>query len=290
MRRVAIFGANGQLGRRLHEYFGPVAIPVTRARVDLEEPGLIGKFLASVAPDYIINAAAYTDVEGAESNEALAQRINAKAPAMMAQYAAKHAIPFVHFSTDYVFDGTLSRPYTEKDACYPINAYGRSKRAGEEAVLAAYDHAFVLRVSWLYDAWGKNFLNSIAAKARESEALRVVADQIGAPCFVRDIARATALLLSNQHRSPYRGVVHMANAGQTSWHGFAEAIAANMRTRESLPLKQVTAIASEEYPTKAQRPKNSQLNTGLLAHAFEITLPPWQDALTRCMKEWYAHR
>ena len=125
-------------------------------------------------------------------------------------------------------------------------------------------------------------------KARETEELRVVADQFGAPTCTRDLARALALLLSHLPHKPYRGLLHMTNAGETSWHGFAEAIIAHMRTQETLPVQRITAVASTEYPTKAQRPKNSRLNCGVLAHAFEITLPPWQDALTRTMKECYA--
>lgn len=287
MSAVAIFGAHGQLGKRLQTHYGYDAVPLTRAHADLSNPDQIKAALNQAKPRAILNAAAYTNVEAAEDNEALAGRINAHAPATMATYAKARGIPFIHVSTDYVFDGTKSTPYLERDALNPLNAYGRTKLLGEQMVMAANPDAVIVRVSWLYDASGKNFLTTIANKAREVEELRIVADQVGTPCYVRDIARGIALVLAGMPKTGQRGVIHMTNSGETSWYGFAEALVSEMRTRESLPLKTIHPIPSDAYPTKAHRPKNSRLDNHLLARAFEVTLPTWQDALTRCMKEWY---
>lgn len=289
MSAVAIFGAQGQLGKRLQAHYGHDAVPLTRAHADLENTDQIKAALNQAKPRAVINAAAYTNVEAAEDNEPLAERINAQAPASMAAYAKAKGIPFIHVSTDYVFDGTKSEPYTERDALNPLNAYGRTKLLGEQMVMAANPDAIILRVSWLYDASGKNFLTTIAGKARAVEELRIVSDQLGAPCFARDIARGIALVLAGMPKTGQRGVIHMTNSGETSWHGFAEALVTEMRTRETLPLKTIHPITSDAYPTKAQRPKNSRLDNHLLARAFEVTLPTWQDALTRCMKEWHEH-
>jgi dTDP-4-dehydrorhamnose reductase len=284
MNRIAIFGANGQLGTRLVQALGDRALPVTRAECDLADSAALALFLHRFSPDAIVNAAAYTNVERAEDEESLAHRINAEAPRVMAEYAAGAGIPFLHVSTDYVFDGAKPSPYTEADRTAPLNAYGRTKESGERFVLATYPAAIVFRVSWLYDVTGKNFLRTMIQKMRQEEILRVVRDQTGAPGFVLDIA--AAILAALEACIP-GGIWHLAHAGETSWHGFAVAIAEEMHRREVLPLREIQAITSAEFPTRAVRPKNSRLDCDKLA-AHGIALPDWREALARCMKELYA--
>jgi dTDP-4-dehydrorhamnose reductase len=284
LTQVAVFGANGQLGTRLCRLLGEQALPVTRAECDIANHEALALFLHRTQPQAIINAAAYTNVEQAEEEEALAYRINAEAPRIMAYYAAQSGIRMLHFSTDYVFDGAKPAPYLESDATAPLNAYGRTKEAGESLVLGANAEAMIFRVSWLYDVQGRNFLRSMMQRMREQETLRVVIDQIGAPGFVGDIAAVAIAALLQPLPG---GIWHLTHQGETSWHGFAVAIAEEMHRREVLPLREITAIASHEFPTRAVRPKNSRLDCGKLA-SYGVVMPDWREGLAQCMQELYA--
>jgi dTDP-4-dehydrorhamnose reductase len=286
-KRIAIIGANGQLGSRLCERLGDEVIGITRRDMALESDAEILACLDKHQPEMIINAAAYTNVEKAESEAALAHRINAAAPEAMAYWARAHGAALIHFSTDYVFDGTLDMPYSEVDATNPLNAYGQSKSEGEKAVLKMYPHALILRTSWLYDARGKNFFTTIAAKLRASNMLQIVEDQKGVPCYAPDIAQATAQLLALPNLP--HGIVHCVSQGFTSWYYFAIAIRDAMMDTLAEPLAVIEPVSSSQYETKATRPKDSRLSPALLTSLTGITLPVWQEGVLRAVQEHYAH-
>lgn len=284
MKRIAAIGANGQLGSRLVERLGERAIPVTRVQMDLESGAAIIAWLDAEKPAAIINAAAYTNVEKAEDETALAHRINADGPARMAAWAAEHAIPFFHISTDYVFDGSKGSPYREGDAPHALNAYGASKEAGEKAVLAAYPHAHIFRVSWLYDARGKNFFTTIARKLLAGDALRVVDDQHGTPCYAPDISQALVTLLDNACPP---GIFHLVQQGSTSWFGFACAIRQALEKKTGKRFAAIEPVAASQYPTKAKRPADSRLDASTLYSVAGLRLPAWEEAVERAAKEYH---
>lgn len=283
MKPIAVTGANGQLGSRLVERLGARALPLTRSELDLER--LDSAALDALEVGAIINAAAYTNVEKAEEEPERAYRINTQAPGIMAEWAAGCGIPFLHISTDYVFDGNKGRPYVESDETQALNAYGASKAKGEEAVLHANPDACIMRVSWLYDAHGRNFFTTIGDKLKSEGTLRVVADQKGTPCYAPDIADAILALLE---KGCPKGIYHLVQQGDTSWYGFASAIREAM-----LPyfpgLAAVEPIVTDAYPTRAKRPVDSRLDASLLYTTCGIRLPEWQDAVKRAVKERYAH-
>jgi dTDP-4-dehydrorhamnose reductase len=286
-KRIVVIGANGQLGSRLCERLGSEVIAITRREMRLESDAEILTCLDKHQPDVIINAAAYTNVEKAESEPALAHRINAEAPEAMAYWARAHGASFVHYSTDYVFDGTLDMPYSEVDATNPLNAYGKSKADGERRVLKMFPHALILRISWLYDAQGKNFFTTIAQKLKTSNELHVVEDQQGVPCYAPDIAEATKKLLALPHLP--HGIVHCVSQGFTSWYYFAVAIRDAMMDTFAEPLAVIEPVSSNHYASKVTRPKDSRLNPALLTSLTGITLPVWQEGVLRAVQEHYAH-
>jgi dTDP-4-dehydrorhamnose reductase len=244
--------------------------------------------LDALAPELIVNPAAYTAVDNAETDRDAAFAINAAAPGVIAAWAAGHRVPFIHFSTDYVFDGSGNKPWREGDVTGPLNVYGESKLAGELAVRHSGASTLIVRTSWVYSAGGKNFLRTMVNLMREKPELRVVGDQNGAPTSAHQIASAVAAIVHSHVADLPRafaaseGVVHLAAAGVTSWHGFAEAILAGLRTRDMpAATRNIARIASEDYPVKAQRPLNSRLDLSRLRDVFGIAPEPWNTALAR---------
>jgi dTDP-4-dehydrorhamnose reductase len=286
--RILVTGVTGQIGAALTLRLPASAttLAADRSMLDLAAPQAIPATLDRLAPDIIVNPAAYTAVDRAEDEPALAMRVNGEAPGVIARWAAAHRAPLIHFSTDYVFDGSGDRPWREDDAPQPLSAYGASKLAGENEIRAAGGTFLIVRTSWVYAATGKNFLRTISGLARERKELRIVADQIGAPtsaALIGDVV--TGILAGGRdilHERCKRsgGVVHMAASGETSWHGFACAIVEGLRARGiKLSVEQVVPISTDQYPTKARRPGNSRLDLTRLRSVFDVTPPSWQDAL-----------
>lgn len=282
--RILVTGARGQVGwelRRTLACLGEVTALDSRA-LDLSDTDAVRRTVRELAPAVIVNAAAHTAVDKAESEPDRAHAINAVAPGALAEEAARLDALVVHYSTDYVFDGTGEAPWHEDDACGPLNVYGASKLAGEAAIQASGCRHLIFRTSWVYGARGSNFLLTMRRLMRERPLLRIVADQIGAPTWCRDLAEATAQVLVRVADAPNAapwGVYHMTNAGETSWHGFAEAI------REFDRIEGVTLepIASRDYPTPAARPLNSRLDNDRLERAFGLRLQDWRAALALCL-------
>jgi dTDP-4-dehydrorhamnose reductase len=261
-------------------------VAADRAELDLSAPTAIAATLTRLAPDLIVNPAAFTAVDRAEDERELAYLVNAESPGRIAVWAAQRGVPFIHFSTDYVFDGFGTRPWRESDPTGPLSTYGATKLAGELAVRAALGSHLIVRTSWVYAASGTNFLRTITRLLREKQELRIVADQIGAPTSARVIAGAIATILANNTSSLPElfarsdGTVHLACSGETSWYGFAMAIREGLRAREvSTTVGSIVPIRSEDYPTKAQRPRNSRLDLSRLRELFGITSPGWIEAL-----------
>jgi dTDP-4-dehydrorhamnose reductase len=281
VKRILLTGRNGQVGWELERTLAPLGevFAFDHAALDLADADHIRQIVCDAKPDIIVNAAAYTSVDRAESELDQAMAINATAPGLLAEEAKRLGALLVHYSTDYVFDGAKERPYTEDDTPNPINAYGRSKLAGEQAIQASGCRHLIFRTSWVYGLRGNNFLRTIRRLAAERDELRIVDDQVGAPTWSRMIATTTALAL---HRRPEgSGLYHLASAGAISWHGFAEAILDLSPRRE--PVAALVAIPSSDYPLPAARPKSSRLDCRRLAADFDLILPYWKDALRLCV-------
>lgn len=286
--RVLVFGATGQVAQELARAKWESGTELTfldRSAADLSRPRAAGGIVRSHRPDAVIIAAAYTAVDRAESEEELASTVNADAPGAIAAAAADISVPIVLFSTDYVFDGRKGRPYTESDPPNPINAYGRSKLAGEHRVRTANPRHVILRTSWVYSTFGANFLKTMVRSASRRDVVRVIADQKGCPTSAEDLAQAVPSILSRLLRTPaLAGTYHLAGASETSWHGFAEAIFAELRAR-GMHTPLLLPIKTGEYPTRAERPRNSVLSGELIAAIFGIQLPPFQSALPLVLNE-----
>lgn len=286
--RILITGITGQIGRALVfrlQGRGTI-VAADRAALDLAKPHAIAEALDRMGPDLIINPAAYTAVDKAEEERDLAMLVNGDAPGSIARWAATHAVPLIHFSTDYVFDGTGQRPWREEDPAHPLSVYGVSKLAGENAIRAAGGSFLIVRTSWVYAAHGTNFLRAIVGLARERKELRVVADQIGAPTSAALIAEAIDDMVSAEPAklrarcAQADGLVHLAASGETSWHGFAGAIVEGLKRRGvRLAVEQIVRIRANEYPARALRPHNSRLDLTRLERVFGIAPPQWQAAL-----------
>lgn len=288
--RILLLGAQGQVGReaqRALAVMGQVRC-VSRADCDLAEPQGVRALVREAAPDIIVNAAAWTAVDAAEHDEARAMRINAILPRVLAEEASRIDAWLVHYSSDYVFDGVQAQPYDEADTPRPLNAYGRSKLAGEQAVARLAPRHLILRTSWVFGAHGENFLKTILRQARERETLAVVDDQFGAPTGAALVADATAHALAALRRGAgVPGLYHLASDGSTSWCGYARHIvaeAARLGAELRCTPQAVRAVASTARPSAAARPANSRLDTGRFREAFGLALPPWQPQVTRVLQ------
>ena len=256
--------------------------------LDLARPEDIPGKLKLLQPNVIVNAAAYTAVDKAESEPEKAKLINGIAPGILAEEAKHLGAIFIHYSTDYVFDGTSPAPYHENSSTHPINIYGASKLKGEEAIQKAGGRFFIFRTSWVYGSRGKNFLLTMLKLAKERESLNIVNDQVGAPTWCRMIAEAISLILAKQQPEldDKWGVYNLTSSGQTSWLGFAEAIFKGAHSRwNGFRIPKITGIPSEAYPTPARRPKNSVLSPDKLQKAFDIRMPSWESSLNLCLDE-----
>lgn len=283
--KILLTGVNGQVGWELQRTLAPLGevVAADRSLLDLADTAGIRRRVAAIAPDLIVNPAAYTAVDKAESEPGLAQAVNADAPGELAACG----IPLVHFSTDYVFDGRKSAAYTEADAPNPLGVYGTTKLAGEQAVQHAAVPHLILRTSWVYGLRGHNFLRTMQRLARERDTLAVVDDQFGAPTWSRLIAEATALVvarwLDRSNQTATSGIYHLSCGGRTSWHGFTAAILAQLAAPDE-KLARLSAIPTSGYPTPAARPANSQLDCDKLTATFGVRLPNWESALALCLE------
>lgn len=285
--KILITGRNGQLAQALQQRLaglGQVHV-MGREQLDLAEPERIRQVVRELSPDLLVNAAAYTAVDQAENEPALAFAINATAPGVLAEEAARLGVPLLHYSTDYVFDGSKATPYTEDDAPNPLSVYGRSKLAGEQAIHAVGGAHLTLRTSWVYSLHGRNFLLTMQRLLQEKPQLRVVADQIGAPTWAGSLAASTLALIQRWQagQAGAWGTYHMTAQGQTSWFGFAQAIGEHLKA-QGRPCAQLLPIPSSEYPTPAQRPLNSRLDCSRLRQQWQVEQPDWRQALIECLK------
>ena len=282
--KILLTGRNGQLGWELERALAPLGelAAYDRTMLDLAKPDQIAAGVRSVKPDIIVNAAAYTAVDKAESEPETAFAVNAVAPGLLAEGAKRAGALLIHYSTDYVFDGTKEMPYVEEDPPNPLNVYGRSKLAGEQAISDVGGRYLILRTSWVYAPRGRNFLLTIRGLLKEKDELRVVSDQIGAPTSAGALAHATAELMQRHGVAGLgdsRGIYHATAEGSTSWHGFATEIA--RLERSDFPVR-ILRIASGEYPSPARRPRNSRLSNEKLHGRFGVSLPPWETCLETC--------
>lgn len=293
--KILLFGGNGQVGTELRRSLSPLGQVVATTRsgtlegggacevADFDAPDSLAGLIERTRPDVVVNAAAYTAVDAAEDDAAAAFRANSEAPrAIAAACAARNAL-LVHYSTDYVFDGTGERPYRESDPTAPLGVYGASKLAGEQAVRDSGAHHFIFRTAWVYAAHGKNFLRTMLRLAKERDELRVVADQVGTPTSAWLIAYSTAAALAAPRKS---GLWHLTASGQTSWHGFAEGIV--RQAHESGLIERaprVLPIATADYPTRAARPAYSVLDNAAFQRDFGIELPNWYEGMVQVLDE-----
>lgn len=288
--RILLVGRNGQLGWELRRTLAPLGEVVAVDRhsaplsVDLADPDSLRVAVRQIKPGVIVNAAAYTAVDQAEAEPALAMAVNGAAPGILAEEAKRARAVLVHYSTDYVFDGAKETPYTEEDEPGPLNVYGRTKLAGERAIQAVGAPHLILRTSWVYGMRGRNFLLTILRRAQEGQPLGVVSDQVGSPNWSRLIAETSAALLSAG--GPRAGVYHLSAAGQTSWHGFAAKIIelAVQSGRIEPDACTLTPLSSAEYPSAARRPAYSVLCSAKLERDFGLRLPHWERMLAVCLE------
>jgi len=293
--KILVTGAAGQVGWELSRSLMPLGevIALTRQQCDLSRPETLGPLIEQLAPDLIVNAAAYTAVDRAESENALAMTVNGEAVGVLAEAAKRRGALLIHYSTDYVFDGDKENPYVEEDAVNPINAYGRSKLFGEQAIASVDCEALILRTTWVYASRGANFVRTMLRLGAERIRLAVVADQFGAPTWARNLADATALIAAQAMKERRSGdfdggIFHLSAQGRTSWHGFAEEIFSLVRRQlpqYALQVEEVATIGTAEYPTPATRPHNSELSGDKVAARFSLRLPDWHCALATCLME-----
>lgn len=286
-QKILLTGVNGQVGHALAKKFHPSQLAaLSRSELDLSNAEAIRRAVREIKPDLIINPAAYTAVDKAETEPALAHAINAIAPQVLAEEADRAGAKIIHFSTDYVFDGLKNSPYIETDSVNPKSVYGQSKLAGEQAISAVGLPHLIVRTSWVYGPYGRNFLKSVLRLAQEQSSLNIVADQIGAPTSCQCIADAIFQLVNlwEPDNANQTGIYHMTNAGSASWYEFACDILKEYKHLHKQPeikfeINQIKPISTAEYPTLASRPANSKLDNSKLAKTFGIVLPRWQDGL-----------
>lgn len=295
-KKILLTGVNGQVGHALKSKLSHYeVIALSREQLDLTRVHDIRRIVREVKPDLIINPAAYTAVDKAESEPELAYAINGTAPKILAEEAARLSSAIIHYSTDYVYDGNKESDYLEEDEVNPVSTYGKSKLLGEDAIRSEGVPHLILRTSWVYGAYGKNFLKTILRLASERESLRIVADQFGAPTSSDSIAEATVKIVDawNTEQETLTGVYHFTNTSSTSWHGFSCEIVREynrlLQVKNWPQLKakveDIVAITTADYPTPAARPKNSKLDNKKLKQVFQIALPTWQQGLQDVMKK-----
>ena len=287
--KILLFGCDGQLGTDLQDSLAGIAELSAYGLTDLDITDFdrLQQVIDDERPGLIVNAAAYTAVDKAESEPELAAMVNAEAPAVMAKKATELQAGMIHYSTDYVFDGTATKPYSEEDKPNPESVYGSTKLEGERAVLENCSNSLILRTSWVYSLHGQNFLRTMLRLANERDELSIVGDQVGAPTTTRALADATLklvqyYLVNGEFSDRVSGVYHMTCGGETSWYEFAKAIFAAANNTAM----RVVEITTEEYPTPAKRPAYSVLSNEKLFDTFGIRLPDWQSALSQCMQEY----
>jgi dTDP-4-dehydrorhamnose reductase len=288
--KLLVLGSGGQVGRELCRLPWPAGYALAgfdRAEVDITQPASASRAVARERPDIVVNAAAYTAVDRAESEPEAAWAGNCTGPANLAAACAGTGTPLIHISTDYVFDGTKSDPYREDDPVAPLGVYGQSKEAGDRAVREALASHVILRTAWVYSAHGHNFVKTMLRLADERPVLRVVADQTGSPTGATDVAAAIATIVQQLAAgSRCWGTYHFTAAGAVTWHGFAEAIFAEAAPWRG-PAPRVEAIATADYPTPARRPANSRLDCTKIGEVFGIGPRPWREALAEVIHEIY---
>lgn len=281
-RRILVTGASGQIGWELARLLPRQAetVAVDRDRLNLADPDAVVTLVRELRPDLIVNAAAYTAVDKAETEPELAHAVNAVAPGILAAEACRLGAVLVHYSTDYVFDGSASEPYTETSPTGPVGVYGQTKLAGEKAIAQAGGAWLVLRTSWVYGLRGRNFLLTIRRLAAERDELRIVDDQIGTPNWCRLLAEATASVVDRapEELAAHSGIYHLTCSGRTTWYGFARAILGPASP------SRLTPITSDQYPTPARRPTFSVLSGQRLATTFGVELADWEEGLRRCLE------
>lgn len=290
--RILVIGQKGQLGTELMKAPWPSGVHVQsvgQEDLDLSQLDAVERFIAGDASDVVVNAAAYTAVDKAESEPELAFVINRDAPGVLAQSCASRSVPFIHVSTDYVFDGSKAEPYVEEDPIAPINTYGESKAAGEEAVRTANEQHLILRTSWLYSAHGQNFIKSMLRLASQRDELRVVNDQHGCPTSAADLAEAIVSLCGQiaAKREIQWGTYHYAGRGDTTWCGFADAVFETLQECGGRR-PQLLGIPTSQYPTPARRPANSRMNCARIERTFGIQTRPWRESCNAVVKKLLA--
>lgn len=283
MANILVTGCNGQLGSELRK-IGFSALDevfyTDVAELDITDYTAVLKFVKEHEVDTIVNCAAYTAVDKAEEEPELAEKINALAVANLAKAAAKEDCLLIQISTDYVFDGSGSRPYTEKDKPCPVSVYGKTKLAGEEAILKSGCFYIIIRTAWLYSVFGNNFVKTILHLADERPEINVVSDQIGSPTYAEDLARVITAIMDNEERIEHEGIYHFSNEGVCSWYDFATEI-----VRLSGKNCKVNAVTTAEYPTKTKRPAYSVLDKSKIKQTFGLEIPEWKEALGRMMEK-----
>ena len=296
MRKILLTGKNGQVGWELQRTLAALGdvTAVDQGEMDLADPDAIRKVIREIRPSLIVNAAAYTAVDKAEAEPDMAMAINGVAPGIMAEEAKRLNAAIIHYSTEYVFDGSKKSPYLEEDTANPLNVYGKTKLAGEQAIQAVGAPHLILRTSWVYGARGRNFLLTILKLARERDELKIVDDQIGAPTWSRMLAEVTSQMLIT-HYSPMsrpfasiadiRGTLHAVSSGSTSWHGFAMKILENVSCEGSHALPKLLPIPTTDYPLPAKRPLNSRMSSAKLKQTYDLEIPSWEKSLTLCLQE-----
>jgi dTDP-4-dehydrorhamnose reductase len=303
--RLLITGCNGQVGWQLQRTLAPMGelLAIDVEQVDLTRLDALGGVFREFRPDVVVNAAAYTAVDKAESEPELARALNVAAPRKLAEECARAGALMVHYSTDYVYDGQKTEPYVETDPIGPLSVYGQSKLEGDQGILASGCAHIILRTTWVYDIRGKNFLRTILRLAREKEELRIVGDQFGAPTWARMLAECTAIIVARclEHKSaaarwPESGLFHLTAGDRTSWAGFAQAIlddfeelrdpaAAAGEFAGELKARRVVALTTAEYPLPARRPQNSVLSNARIVERFGIVMPHWRHQLRLALQD-----
>ncbi|WP_336368410.1 dTDP-4-dehydrorhamnose reductase [Marinobacter sp. C2H3] len=292
---ILLLGKDGQVGRELSQSLMPYGqiVALGRGELDLTDLAAIERVLTQFQPDIVVNAAAYTAVDAAEGERALASRVNAEVPGLLSEWAARAGALLIHYSTDYVFDGRARRPYRENDATSPLNVYGETKLEGEKLIRQSGARHLIFRTCWVYGLHGHNFLKTMLRLMQDKQELRVVADQFGVPTSSRLIADVTTVAVSDYLRARGSGrfdsgVYHLSSRGEASWYGFASHIATSLPAcfpHLSTALERVTPVSTEEFPTIATRPAYSVLDVSALEKRFSLKMPDWEQGVELCLKQ-----